>query len=109
MDLSVQYGDFMDHVYKAFETLDEYREVVEIFKDTDFVLSTDRLNRITRTLTIIATVVLPFLVVSTIYGVNVNVPGSVNSGSWAPFIVIMLGTLLVTGAMLYYFRYRRWI
>ncbi|HEY4711645.1 MAG TPA: CorA family divalent cation transporter, partial [Dehalococcoidia bacterium] len=85
------------------------KEIVEVFKDTDFVLSTDRLNRIMRILTIVATVTLPFVVVSSIYGMNISMPGSVNSGSWLSFIVIMLFTFLVTGIMLYYFRRRRWI
>jgi len=48
-------------------------------------------------------------VVSSIYGMNISMPGSVNSGSWLSFIVIMLFTFLVTGIMLYYFRRRRWI
>ena len=109
VDLSVQFGDFMDHVHKACDTLDEYHEIVEVFKDTDFVLSTDRLNRIMRIMTIIATVALPFIVVPSIYGMNISMPGSVNSGSWLPFIIIMLFTSLVTGIMLYFFRHKHWI
>jgi len=109
VDLSVQFGDFMDHVNKACETLDEYNEIVDIFKDTDFVLSTDRLNRIMRIMTILGTIALPSIVISSIYGMNLAMPGSVNSGSWLFFIIIMLIQLLVTGGMLYFFRRRRWI
>ena len=109
IDLSVQFGDFMDHVHKACDTLDEYKEIVEVFKDTDFVLSTDRLNRIMRIMTIIATVSLPFIVVSSIFGMNVHMPGSITTGSLVPFIVIMVTMILVTAAMLFYFRRRRWI
>src|SRR3990170_6358621 len=109
VDLSVQFGDFMDHVHKACDTLDEYHEIVEVFKDTDFVLSTDRLNRIMRILTIIATVTLPFVVVSSLYGMNVHMPGSIESGSWVPFIIIMVFISLITGGMLYFFRHKHWI
>lgn len=109
VDLTVQFGDFMDHVNKACDTLDEYNEIVEIFTDTDFVLSTDRLNHVMRILTIFATITLPFIVIPSIYGMNVNMPGSVNTGKWVPFAVIMASTFLITGAMLYYFRRRRWI
>lgn len=109
INLSVQYGDFMDHVNKACETLDEYIEIAEIFQDTDFVLGTDRLNHIMRVLTVIATVALPFVVVSSVYGMNVHMPGSVNTGSWGAFAVIMGITLGATGIMLYYFRRKRWI
>jgi len=109
VDLSVQFGDFMDHVNKACETLDEYNEIVDIFKDTDFVLSADRLNHIMRVMTILGTIALPSIVISSIYGMNLAMPGSVNSGSWLFFIIIMLIQLLVTGGMLYFFRRRRWI
>ncbi|MBI2850984.1 MAG: magnesium transporter CorA family protein [Chloroflexi bacterium] len=109
VDLTVPFGDFMDHVNKSCETLDEYTEIIEIFKDTDFVLSTDRLNHIMRVMTVIATVFLPFIVISSIYGMNIHLPGSVNTGSWMPFVIIILSTSLITGVMLYYFRRRRWI
>jgi magnesium transporter len=108
-DIGVYYGDLMDHMNKICETLDECREIVEVFKDTDFVLSTDRLNRIMRILTIIATVLLPFLAISSLYGMNVHMPGGITSGSWMPFIVIMVVMAVIAGAMLYFFRHRRWI
>jgi magnesium transporter len=108
-DMTVQFGDLMDHVNKICETLDEYKEIVEVFKDTDYVLSTERLNRIMRILTVIATIVLPFMVVSSLYGMNVHMPGGITSGSWIPFIVIMVVMTLFAGVMLYYFHRRRWI
>ncbi len=109
IDMSVYFGDLTDHMNKICETLDECKEIIEVFKDTDWVLSTDRLNRIMRILTIIATIVLPFLAISSVYGMNVHMPGSIESGSWVPFIVIMVVMTLITGVMLYYFRLKRWI
>ncbi len=108
-DMSAYFGDLMDHMNKICETLDECKEIIEVYKDTDFVLSTDRLNRIMRVLTIIATIVLPFMAISSLYGMNVHMPGGITSGSWVPFIVIMLVMALITGVMLYYFRRHRWI
>ncbi len=109
IDMSVYFGDLMDHMNKICETLDECKEIVEVFKDTDFVLSTDRLNRIMRILTIIATVVLPFMAISSLYGMNVHMPGGITSGSWVPFILIMMVMTVITGAMLFFFRHKRWI
>jgi magnesium transporter len=94
---------------KICDTLDECKEIVEVFKDTDFVLSTDRLNRIMRILTVIATVLLPFLAISSLYGMNVHMPGGITSGSWVPFIVIMVVMAVIAGAMLYFFRRKRWV
>ncbi len=110
MDLTVYYGDLMDHMNKICETLDEAREVIEVFKDTDYLLSTDRLNRIVRTLTVLGTVVLPFLIISSMYGMNVVLPGGIEgSGDFRPFILLLVVMAAFAGGALYFFRRRRWI
>ncbi len=108
-DMGVYYGDLMDHMNKICETLDECKEVVEIYKDADFVLGTDRLNHIMRILTIMSTIILPFLLVSSIWGMNVYLPGGIDQGSLWSFVAIIFLMSLISGAMLYYFRRRRWI
>lgn len=110
IDMSVQYGDLMDHMNKICESLDELREIIEVYKDADFVLGTDRVNHILRILTIMSTIVLPFVVISGIYGMNVRLPGGLEQqGSFGTFIISMAVTLLVSITMLFYFRHRRWI
>ena len=94
---------------KICETLDECKETIEVFKDADYVLGTERLNRIMRILTIFATIVLPFLVISSLYGMNVHMPGGITSGSWVPFILIMVSMILISGGMLYFFHRKHWI
>ncbi len=108
-DMSVQYGDLMDHMNKICESLDELKEIIEIYKDADFVLGTERLNHIMRILTIITTIVLPFLVVSSIFGMNVHLPGGFTEGNFRTFITIMVLMSLLSVGMLFYFRHRRWI
>jgi magnesium transporter len=109
IDMTVYFGDLMDHMNKICETLDEAKEIIEVYKDTDFILGTDRLNRVMRVLTILSTIILPFLVVSSIYGMNVHMPGGIESGSWTPFIMIMAVMAFITGIMLLFFRRKRWI
>jgi magnesium transporter len=108
-DISVYFGDLTDHMNKVCETLDECKETIEVFKDADYVLGTERLNRIMRVLTVVATVVLPFLVISSLYGMNVHMPGAITIGSWVPFIIIMVAMTLVAGVMLLIFRRKHWI
>ncbi|MBI3930914.1 MAG: magnesium transporter CorA family protein [Chloroflexi bacterium] len=108
IDISVQFGDLMDHLNKICDSLDEAREVVEIFKDTDYILSTDRLNRIIRVLTIFGSILLPFLMVSSIYGMNIPLPGGPEQGSLLGFLILMAIMLLASGSMLYFFRRRHW-
>ncbi|MBI2328201.1 MAG: magnesium transporter CorA family protein [Chloroflexi bacterium] len=108
IDISVQFGDLMDHLNKICDSLDEAREVVEIFKDTDYILSTDRLNRIIRVLTIFGSILLPFLMVSSIYGMNIPLPGGLEKGSLLGFLILVTIMLLTSGSMLYFFRRRHW-
>ncbi len=109
VDLTVYFGDLMDHMNKICETLDELKEVIEVFKDTDYTLATYRINRVTRLLTIFSTIVLPFLIVSSLYGMNVTLPGGLERGSVQSFLILLLVMLLIAGSMLFFFRRRRWI
>jgi len=109
IDLTVQFGDVMDHLNKICDTLDEAKETIEVFKDTDYVLSTERLNIIMRVLTIAGTVILPSIVVSSIYGMNIPLPGGIERGSLQAFLFLLAIMLVISGAMLYAFHRRHWI
>ncbi|MEK7281525.1 MAG: CorA family divalent cation transporter, partial [Chloroflexota bacterium] len=108
-DLSPYFGDMNDHLNRVWETLEECRETVEIFKDSDFVLATDRTNRMLTVLTIIFVIMLPFTVVSSIYGMNIALPGGIERGSLTTFIIIFGLMILIAGGMLAIFRRRGWI
>jgi magnesium transporter len=107
-DLTVYFGDLMDHMNKICETLDEAKDVIEVFKDTDYTLATYRINRVTRLLTIFSTIVLPFLIISSLYGMNVTLPGGAKMG-FQTFIILLVIMGVIAGAMLIFFRRRRWI
>ncbi len=109
VDLTVHWGDLMDHMNKICATLDECKEVIEVFKDTDYILATDRINRVIRILNIFATIILPFVVVSSLYGMNVSLPGGVQTGDFKTFSVLMIVMCPIAGGMLFYFRHRHWI
>jgi magnesium transporter len=108
-DVTAYYNDLMDHTDKICNTLDECKEIIEVFADADFRLGTDRVNRILRVLNILATIALPLIVVSSIFGMNVFMPGSISDGEHTAFYVIMAITVVITGAMLYFFKRKRWI
>jgi len=109
VDVTGYYNDLMDHMNKICETLDECKEIIEVFKDTDFVLATNRVNRVVRILNIFATITIPFIVVSSIWGMNVHLPGGLTTGGWDTFVVLMLIMVVITCVMLIFFRRRRWI
>jgi magnesium transporter len=110
MDISVYYGDLMDHANKICDTLDEAKEIIEVYKDTDYILGTDRVNRVMRMLTILSAVILPFVVVSSLWGMNVIFPGGHGiSRSPSSFAILIGAMIAVAAGMLLFFRRKRWI
>jgi magnesium transporter len=109
VDLTPYYDDLMDHVNKICQTLDECKELVEVYHDTDYTLTAYRINRVIRILNVLATIILPLLVVSSIYGMNVPLPGGLDRSDMKTFIILMVVMIFLSAAMLYYFRRRRWI
>ena len=105
-DLDVYFGDIGDHIGKIIETLDEYKEVVEgLYKSNDSLFS-HRTSEVMKMLTILGTILLPLLLVASLYGMNVPLPFE---GSSLAFTFIILISLLISGGMLFYFRFKRWI
>src|SRR4030066_1472122 len=95
-DLTDYYDDVRDHTEKVLEVLEESKETVEIFKDTDFMLSTEKSNKILAILTILFTLSIPATVIGAYYGMNINLPGGIETGSatflgeYTSFIIIVI-------------------
>jgi magnesium transporter len=103
-DLTVYFGDLIDHMNKICETLDECKEVSEVFKDADSVQSNYRANRLIRIMATVFAVALPFLVVSGLYGMRIIPPGGVDKGGPQTFVLPLVIIFVIIGAMLYFFR-----
>ncbi len=109
VELKVYFGDINDHINRIWNTLEEAKETVEIYKDTDYVLSQDRLQKIMAVLTVIMAVMLPFSIISSIYGMNVPLPGSGAQGHPQIGWILIAIMTLAAGVMVFFFRRRRWI
>ena len=105
-DLDVYFGDIGDHIGKITETLDEYREVVEGLNASSDSLFSHRATEVMKMLAVLGTILLPLLVVSGLYGMNVPLPFQ---NSPFAFLFLILITLCISGGMLAYFRIKRWI
>jgi len=100
-DLTLYFSDLMDHVNKVCNTLDEYTEVIEVFKDSDYLLSGYRSNRAIRAIAILLAIGLPFVVVACIYLI---LPGGLEKGSLQTFAGLLLIIVALIGAILYFLR-----
>lgn len=113
-NLSVYFEDIEHRVERTWETLEEARETVEVYKDADFTISTEKTNRILAVLTIIFTLSIPATVVGSLYGMNVLLPGGLDTGAWTfwgkytTFIILFISAGVPVVLMLWYFRKRGW-
>ncbi len=114
-ELTLYFDDVVDHIDKVLETLEESRETMEIYKDTDFMLSSEKSNKILAVLTIIFTLAIPATVIGTFYGMNINLPGGSETGnlnvfgSYSALIIIFLASTVPALLMLVYFKKRGWV
>ena len=114
-DLGPYFDDVRDHLDKVIEVLDEAKETIEIFKDTDFMLSTEKSNKILAILTILFTLSIPASVVAAFYGMNVNLPGGIETGSanflgeYTSLIVLIVVAIIPAAAMMYWFKRKGWL
>jgi len=113
-ELSLFYDDVIDHIDKVIETLEESRETMKLYKDTDFVLSTAITNKGLAVLTIIFTLAIPSTVIGTFYGMNVDLPGGIGNnsmflGPFTTFIVVIIASVIPVIMMFAYFKKLGWI
>src|ERR687887_295406 len=113
-DLTPYFADVEDHIEKILETLEESKETVEIYKDTDFMLNTEKSNKILAVLTILFTLSIPATTISTFYGMNVDLPGSLGHparflGPYTTMILVIIASIVSALLMVWYFYRLRWI
>jgi magnesium transporter len=105
-ELELYFDDVNDAVERIWDQLDNYKEVVEALESTNESVISHRQNNVLRLLTIISVTMLPLTLLTGIFGMNVLYPGEgTNDAFWA-----ILAALVVTlGAMLAFFRWKRWL
>ncbi len=108
-DQEIYFGDIADHVRKIWDGLEDAKEVVEGLAETSNWLTSHRIQEVMQVLTIIMATLAPLTLLSGIYGMNIPLPGGVESGSLLPLGVLLSIMALMGGAMFTYLRRRRWI
>jgi magnesium transporter len=97
-DVQVYFRDIYDHIIRLNESIDTYRDLVSSVMESYLTQVSNRLNIATKSLTVVATLSVPFVVVSGMWGMNFNkIPLSDHPyGFWLMFVgQLTLGALLV--------------
>jgi magnesium transporter len=105
-ELEEYFGDIADHIYRERDAIDEDVEIIHGLSDTLNVLSSYRVNEIIRTLTVISVVMLPLTFLSSVYGMNINLP--LDDHPYGFFIIVAI-MLVISFVMVVIFRRRGWV
>jgi magnesium transporter len=106
-DVQLYYRDVYDHMLRIVDALDTYRDLLSSTLDSYLTQVSNRLGQVTKGLTVVATLSVPFVMVSGMWGMNFEkVPLSHHPYGFA----IMLVLQLVAGvALLAFLRWRKLI
>ena len=101
------FRDVCDHLTRVSDQLDRLREGLGALREAHLSAQSHRLSERMGVLTILTTTLLPLTLVVGIYGMNFEVmPGTKCPGG---FWWTMLAMALMAGAVLLWFRRRRWL
>jgi magnesium transporter len=108
-DQEVYFGDIADHIRKIWDGLEDCKEVIDGLADTSNWLTSHRIQEIMRILTIIMGILAPPTLIASIYGMNIPLPGGVNSGSLLALGILLAIMAITAGVIFFYMRRRRYL
>lgn len=102
----IYYRDVYDHLVRIADLADTYRDLISGTLDAYLSVVSNRLNEVMKTLTIIATIMLPLSLIAGIYGMNFKFLPELE---WPYGYFFALGLMAVIAlGMLLYFRRKGW-
>ncbi|HLB46712.1 MAG TPA: magnesium transporter CorA family protein [Anaerolineales bacterium] len=105
-DLTLYWSDISDRITQFQARLDEHIDVVSGLSETIDTLASHRIDEVVRVLTIFTVLTLPLSLLSTIFGMNVVLPYKDHPIVF--FAIVGFGVVLTT-ALLWYLRSRKWL
>ncbi len=106
LDEDAYFGDIQDHLAKAWDTLEDFKDVVDSLAAANDSLTSHRTNEVIRALTIMSVLMLPLTLLTGLFGMNVPLPLPNDPRAFG----IVLGLMAAVAAgMLTLFRWRGWL
>ena len=101
------FSDVQDHLIRVRDRSDSCSDFISTLQNVHVALVTSRTNDVMKTLTIIATIMLPLTFVTGIFGMNLVLHPYLKG--WPGWMGSFLLMLMIMAAMLLYFRRHKWI
>jgi magnesium transporter len=103
------FADIHDHLIRAFEILDSYRDLMSGLLDVYLTTVSNRLNEVMKQLTIIATIFLPITFITGVFGMNFGHLPQVEHDNGYLFWLALLFMGIISVMQIWYFRRRKWL
>ncbi len=103
----IYFRDVLDHLNRAVETIELYRDLVLGARDIYMSSVNNSLNEIMKTLTLITVIALPLTVVTSFFGMNFDAIPLLHSAAGFWWVVVGMG--VVEAALVYLFMRKRWM
>ncbi len=103
----VYYRDTYDHLIRLSDAIEMHRDLVSGVLEYYLSMMGNKLNDIMRVLTVIATIILPLTLISSIYGMNFDHMPELHWAYGYPFALVLM--LIIAVWMLIYFKRKKWI
>lgn len=101
--------DVHDHLLRAFEVLDSYRDLMSGMLEMYLTTVSNRLNVIMKQLTIIASIFMPITFITGVFGQNFGHAPQVENDSGYLFWLVLFFIGLITVMQIWYFKKRGWL
>jgi magnesium transporter len=105
-ELEIYFDDISDAAERIWDTLENYKEVIEGLESTNESVLTHRLNESFRILTAASVLLLPLTLIASIFGMNVAFPGE---GQPVAFYLILALMAVMLAGLVILFRRRGWL
>src|SRR6266568_2042604 len=102
------FADVHDHLVRAFEILDSYRDLMSGLLDVYLTTVSNRLNQVMKQLTIIATIFMPITFITGVFGQNFAHSPQVEHDGGYNFWIVLAFMAAITITQIWYFRKRGW-
>jgi magnesium transporter len=103
----VSFRDVYDHLVRLHDIVESLRDLVGSALDTYLSVINNRMSDVMKVLTVITTIFIPLTLIAGIYGMNFKYMPELGWPGGYPMIWLVM--LIIAGAMLVYFRKKKWL
>lgn len=104
---TVYFRNICDNLIRLNDIVGTSRDIITGAMEAYVSIVSNRLNEIMKTLTVIATIMMPLTLIASVYGMNFKYMPELSHKFGYPTVISAMA--LITAGMLYYFKRRKWL